>query len=106
MAAILGPETAEVVLDMGPCSWALCAACAAGARAMIAGYPDGPTRLSEMGPGLILVAGLTPLGAPFLASESVGDALDCRKRHGMTKSGGSSPSMPAESRPAGTNISA
>jgi len=93
VAAILCPRKAEVALDMATCSWVLCGACVKRLRAVIANYPDGPTQTLTMGPSLIRVAGLTPLGAPFLAGELIGAAIDCRKCHGRTAGDGSAVRM-------------
>ncbi len=106
VAANLGPRKAEVVLDMAPCSWVLCGACVKRLRAVIANYPDGPTQTLTMGPTQIRVAGLTRLGAPFLAGELIGAAIDCRKCHGRTARDGSAPRMSEASRPASPKPSA
>jgi len=98
-AATLAPEACEVVLDMAPCSWELCEACLARLRTVIATYPDGPTQTLSMGPKLIRATGLSRLGAPFLAWELVGDAIDCRKRHGLATTDESAPRMFEVSRP-------
>lgn len=99
VTANLGPRKAEVVLDMAPCSWELCVVCLKRFRAVIVHYPDGPTREPDVGPGLIRVVGVSRLAAPFLAWELVGDAIDCRKRHGLATSDRSAPRMFALSRP-------
>ena len=98
VAAILGPRKAEVTLDMASCSWVLCGACVKRLRAVIANYPDGPTQTLSMGPSLIRVAGLTRLGAPFLAGELINEAIDCRKCHGRTAGNESTPRMFGASR--------
>ncbi len=104
--ANLGPRKAEVVLDMATCSWVLCGTCVKRLRAVIANYPDGPTQTLTMEPSLIRVAGLTRLGAPFLAGELIGAAVDCRKCHGRTARDGSAPRMSEASRPASPKPSA
>ena len=98
-AATLAPEACEVVLDMAPCSWELCGACLKRFRAVIVNYPDGPTQAPDVGPRLIRVVGVSRLAAPFLAWELVGDAIDCRKRHGLATTDESAPRMFEVSRP-------